>query len=177
MKRFFLLLATWAFSRPFWGMVRLFRPGKSQSFLMLLACFSWFWVEMWLPGSKFKKNRPPRKPVMFPGDLPLLGLGILVSQPARAEDCEGRQMMWDLGMVWCWPLCCLSLVIAPPTKNDNLLHHIIVVPGCWHVWSIEMCTGTFECSHWKGLKRATVNLEQGNDCLKLYLQQNKHGWK
>lgn len=144
MKRFFLLLATWAFSRPFWGMVRLFRPGKSQSFLMLLACFSWFWVEMWLPGSKFKKNRPPRKPVMFPGDLPLLGLGILVSQPARAEDCEGRQMMWDLGMVWCWPLCCLSLVIAPPHKKwqsfapyhcgPRVLTCVIYWNVHWDVW-------------------------------------------
>ena len=52
---------------------------------------------MWLPESHFKKNRPPHKPVMFPGDLPLLGLGIFVSQPARAEDCEGRRTMRKIG--------------------------------------------------------------------------------
>ena len=77
-----------------------------------------FWVEMSTQNLHRKKHH---KPIIFPGDLPLLGLGIFVSQPARAEECEGRpDDDLEVVLTWGWfdadfAACLWSLL---PTKND-----------------------------------------------------------
>ena len=108
------------------------------------------------------------KPILFPGDLPLLGLGIFSSQPARAEECEGRPDD-DLEVVlsWGWfdadfAACLRSL---PPHKKTTLFvsYHrgprvlaCVIEKGYRLQWTFR---GTMFCQ----------------DCLKLYLQP-KQTW-
>ena len=122
----------------------LFRPGKSQSFFILLAALADFGVEMWLPESHFKKNRPPINPSCFQVICHYLALEYLF--PNRPELKTVKDVRWC--ETWGWfdadlfAACLWSL--PPPHKKwqsfapyhcgPRVLTCVIYLNVYWDVW-------------------------------------------